>query len=116
MPVKRSEMRTPRPYAPRMQMPGLDTRQLGLRLTTGRLPASCDLVPIGSNLVASSMAVSQSPFSHAPGKSPPQFEPRGQESQPATRGDIDAVIAELREIRGVLEQIRDGLEQRPSAG
>jgi hypothetical protein len=56
------------------------------------------------------MVVSQSPFSHAAGKSAPAFEPRGQEAMPATRGDIDAVIAELREIHGVLEQIRDALK------
>jgi hypothetical protein len=30
---------------------------------------------------------------------------------PATRGDIVAVVAELREIRGVLEQIREALQR-----
>jgi hypothetical protein len=34
---------------------------------------------------------------------------------PATRGDIVAVIAELREIRGVLEQIRDAFQQERPA-
>ena len=58
------------------------------------------------------MVVSQSPFSHAAGQSAPTFEPHGQEARPATRGDIDAVIAELREIRGVLEQIREALKGR----
>jgi hypothetical protein len=30
---------------------------------------------------------------------------------PATRGDIVAVVAELREIRGVREQIREALQR-----
>jgi hypothetical protein len=71
--------------------------------------------------VASSVIVTQNPFSHGPGpsttaaQSAPGFEPRPQEAMPATRGDIIAVIHELREIRGVLEQIRDAFQQERPA-
>jgi hypothetical protein len=34
------------------------------------------------------------------------------EEQPATRGDIAAVVDELREMRGVLEEIRELLRYR----
>ena len=68
---------------------------------------------MGSSLVASSMVVSQSPFSHAAGQSaPPQLEPHGQEAMPATRGDMTAVVAELRGRRGVLAAARAMGERR----
>ena len=38
--------------------------------------------------------------------SQPPLQPRPPELQPATRGDIGYVVAELRAIREVLEQIR----------
>jgi len=63
----------------------------------------------GTKPVAGSMVMSQVP--NPAGQSASPLAPRPPEAMPATRGDIVAVVAELREIRGVLEQIREALQR-----
>lgn len=48
----------------------------------------------------------------AAGWTQPPLRPGPPEERPATRGDIAAVVDELREIRGVLEEIRELLRYR----